>query len=251
MPIERQYYQDIHYKPYLFYVIFGVSADELQVSSQTHHVDALCENLQIQALYRKEHGEYMSSFFSGQLGAILKEENPALFEQCRQADQCLILRGDIEKDDTLDYMRNVIGILQALIEKGAIGILDLFTFSLYSPEAWTTRFFENDVNAQDHVMIFITEENDKYWLHTRGMIKFGRPDLSLFESDQEHLEIDKLILDQMIYYSGQGAFFDGEAIIHTDHSPYKVNCEFVPDWSNDDFNNAYTRIKTIEKVDLS
>lgn len=30
--MERKYYRDIGYKPFLFYVVFGVSAEELEVS---------------------------------------------------------------------------------------------------------------------------------------------------------------------------------------------------------------------------
>lgn len=37
--MNREYYKDIDYKPFLFYVIFGVSAEELQVSRKKHHID--------------------------------------------------------------------------------------------------------------------------------------------------------------------------------------------------------------------
>ena len=37
MSNERQYYEDIGYKPFLFYVVFGVSGDELEVSRSKHN----------------------------------------------------------------------------------------------------------------------------------------------------------------------------------------------------------------------
>lgn len=64
-------------------------------------------------------------------------------------------------------MRNVIGIIQALMEEGAAGVLDFPTFRLFSPEAWKEKFFEKEVNAQNHVVILYSEEQDGYWLHTR------------------------------------------------------------------------------------
>ncbi len=75
--MERKYYQDIGYKPFLFYVIFGVSGEDLEVSQKKHKVDELP------------------------------------------------------------------------------GILDPQVIKLYSPTQWTERFFNKEVNAQNHVMIYI------------------------------------------------------------------------------------------------
>ena len=41
--MKREYYQDIGYKPFLFYLVFGVSAEELEVSQKRHKVDELPE----------------------------------------------------------------------------------------------------------------------------------------------------------------------------------------------------------------
>ena len=41
--IKREYYKDVDYKPFLFYVIFGVRGDQLQVSASKHHVDGLSQ----------------------------------------------------------------------------------------------------------------------------------------------------------------------------------------------------------------
>ena len=40
--MKRDHYQDIGYKPFLFYLVFGVSAEELEVSQKRHKVDELC-----------------------------------------------------------------------------------------------------------------------------------------------------------------------------------------------------------------
>lgn len=247
--LERKYYQDINYKPYLFYVVFGVSGTDLKVSKDKHHVDEIPEKIEVISLNHLQHKEYIDGFFTGQLGRVMEEENPALFQQCRKQENCVILRGEVKDDTTLDYMRNVIGIIEAFVENGAVGILDLFTFSLFSPDKWSDRFFEKEINAQNHVMIFLSEDKDMYWLHTRGMIEFGRPDLSFLGSKHSLIDEYKTILDQMIYYSGEGAFFDGEIILHSNENKYKVLCEFVPDWDNDDFNNAHIDIKTIERIE--
>lgn len=237
---KREYYTDKGYKPYLFFAVFGVSGDELQVSQSRHHVDAFPAKLEMHSLNRREHADYIGGFFKGDPGSILKAADNELYEECLHAENCVIIRGEVEDDSSLDYMRNVIGIIQAFLEQGAAGVLDLLTFSLYSPEKWTERFFEKEVNAQDHAVILFSEEENGYWIHTRGMLAFGRPDCSIHSVREEDLDEYKQITDQIIFYGGQGVFFDGEFRLHTySGNTYKVKCTFINDSDNPDFNNAY------------
>ena len=249
--MKRDYYEDIGYKPFLFYVVFGVSGDDLKVSGSRHHVDGIPESLGIHALSRPEHADYLDSFLGGPMGKILSSQDSALYDVCAKAEKCVILKGEIQEDSTLDYMRNVIGIVEAFVENGAVGILDLLTFSLISPADWTGRFFEKDINAQNHVVILCSpEESGKsFWLHTRGMAKFGRPDISVHDVSEDKLNDYKQVIDQMVFYSGKGLFFKGSAKLHTfSGKAFSVTPEFVNDFENEDFNNAYYNVSSIEEV---
>ena len=240
----REHYKDIGYKPFLFYVIFGVTGDDMHPSQSRHHVDCLPEGLELHALSRPGHSDYMDGFFSGDLGIVLKESSMDLYKKCLAAENCIIIKGHIEEDSNLDYMRNVIGIIQALMDEGAVGVLDFQTFSLYSPEIWKDLFFEKEVNAQNHVVILYSEETDGYWLHTRGMAEFGRPDCSMSGVPYDQVEECQQIINQMIYYSGEGVFFSGEFRLHTfSGNTYKVTSHFVDDFDNNDFNNAYCEVE--------
>ena len=245
---DRKHYKDIGYKPFLFYVIFGVTGDDVHPSQSRHHVDCLPESLEIHALYRPDHSEYIDGFFGGDLGKVLKESSPDLYENCLAAENCIIIKGQIEEDSNLDYMRNAIGIIQALMEEGAVGVLDLPTFSLYSPESWKERFFEKEINAQNHVKILYSEEQDGFWLHTRGMAEFGRPDYSISGVEKEQFGEYTGIIDQMIFYGGEGVFFDGEFRLHTrSGNAYVVTSKFADDFDNDDFNNTYCEISVVQE----
>lgn len=90
--LEKKY-QDIDYKPVLFYVVFGVTVDELVVSQDKHHVDAIPEGLDISSLNREKHGDYMDGFLSEQLENILEKDNLEVFAACKNAENCLVLRG--------------------------------------------------------------------------------------------------------------------------------------------------------------
>ncbi|MBP5492265.1 MAG: hypothetical protein J6Y08_05415 [Clostridiales bacterium] len=248
--MKRQYYEDLGYKPFLFYIIFGVSADELQVSREKHKVDGLPEALEIRSLNRTEHAESIDGLIGGPIGNVLKATNGDLYETCKASEKCVFISGSVKEDSTLDYMRNVIGIIEAFIDQGAVGVLDLLTFSLYSPKEWTERFFDQKINAQKHVVILFSEEEDGNgtWLHTRGLAEFGRPDIGMHHVPKDKVNDYKQAIDQMVFYSGQGLFFKGKARLHTfSGKTIVVQPEFVNDFENDDYNNAYYNVKVVEE----
>lgn len=248
--MNRKYYKDIDYKPFLFYVIFGVSAEDLQVSRKKHHIDEFPAGLDMRMFNRKENADYMDGFFSGVMGTVLDEENHEVFEQCKNADMCVAISGEVKDDATFDYMRNVVGFIQAFVEKGVCGILDCLTFSLFAPDKWSEKYFEKEINAQDHAVILYSNEENRYWLHTRGMIKFGRPDISIENVRESELHDYEQIINQMIFYGGQGVLFDGKFKLHTsDGKIFLVQSEFVNDFDNDDFNNAYCKVVVLEETD--
>lgn len=107
--MERKYYEDIGYKPFLFFMVFGVSADELQVSREKHKVDGIPEGLDIASLTRPDHSDYIDSILGGEIGNQLMKADSDLYQKCKDTDKCIVLKGSIENDSTLDYMRNVIG----------------------------------------------------------------------------------------------------------------------------------------------
>ena len=162
--MKRDYYQDIGYKLFLFYLVFGVSAEELEVSQKRHKVDELPEGLDIRSFTREAQGEWIDRWFSGAYGSVMREADAVLFERCKAVENCVVLQGTVKNDSTLDYMRNVIGIIQAFVDKGAVGIMDPQTITLYAPEQWTERFFGQEVNAQKHVIVLCSREGESYWL---------------------------------------------------------------------------------------
>ena len=249
MSNERQYYEDIGYKPFLVYLIFGVSGDELEVSRYRHNVDGIPEGLEFVSLTRPEHSDYLDGILGGEMGKLLKRADSDLYEECKATDKVVFIKGEIKDDSTLDYMRNLIGICQAFFDKGAKGVLDLQTFTLYSPKAWTDRFFGKDVNAQNHVLIMFSKEEDGYWIHTRGMAEFGRPDYGISNVPEDKLEDYKQVVDQMVFYGGQGLFFKGSAKLHTfNGKTFRVSAEFVNDFENNDYNNAYYNVTVLEEL---
>lgn len=249
MDCIRHYYKSIDYKPILCYVIFGnfEKGKELEILSEKYHVNEFPAGLTMQMFEKGENDKALESFIGGSIGIVLEKENPMLYEKCKNAMTWVLIRGQVQKDNTFDYMRNVIGFIQTFIDNGAYGVFDFLTFSLIEPKKWTDRFFEKQINAQNHILMLISEQkNGLYWLHTKGMAKFGRPDMSIENVSKEELQQKKQIIDQLVYYAGEGAVFEKNIKVHTRDGQkkqvYSLEMEFVNDFENADFNNAFYKV---------
>lgn len=244
MNYERPYYEDLNYHPLLFYVVFGVKDEYLKVSKSRHHVDEFPAGLECVFNQKPDNEAYMSEMLGGTLGDILAEKNPDLYERIQQTDKWAIIGGEVVQDSDLNYMRNVIGFVQAFLDEGAIGVLDLQTFTLFSAEEWEQGIFGQEFDPYQHVTILVSEVVEGiYWLHTRGMRKFGRPDIGIENVDAEEIEDAAQVINQMIYYGSLGAFFSRATKLHTHTGKaYIVKPEFVEDFDNPDYNNAYYQL---------
>lgn len=97
-------------------------------------------------------------------------------------------------------------------------------------------------------MILCSKEDGGYWLHTRGMAEFGRPDIGIAGVPEEKVHDYTQVIDQMIYYGGEGVFFGGDTKLHTaDGKTFVVHPEFVKDFENEDYNNAYYKVTVGEE----
>ncbi|QUH20586.1 hypothetical protein [Alkaliphilus sp. B6464] len=110
----------------------------------------------------------MDALIGGTLGKVLNDNYHNLYEAIQKTDKCAVIRGEVQKDSDLHYIRNAIGFVQALVEKGVIVVLDLQTFTLYTPSEWTSKIFDPKFDPYTHVVILTSEmEDGSIWLHTQ------------------------------------------------------------------------------------
>ena len=253
MNTERPYYQDINYHPFLFYVVFGADCTSLSVSREKHRVSEFPKGLDLFMVQRPENNDYMDAMLGGSIADTLRRSEPELFDAALASDVWTVLRGEITNDATLGYMSNTIGIVQALAEQNAAAILDLQTFTLFSADEWNDTYFTQELDPCAHADILVSQtDSNTCWLHTRGMRKFGRPDISIENIPiNQCIETAKQIIDQMIFYGAQGAFFSRAVKLHThDGHACIVSPAFIEDMDDPDFNNCHYRILW-EECDIS
>jgi hypothetical protein len=79
------------------------------------------------------------------LGFFLKEKDLELYQRVVGSETCMVIQGKIEKSETLEYLKNAIGLVQCLFERGSIAILDMLTLTWYYPKEWSEKFFKNHI----------------------------------------------------------------------------------------------------------
>lgn len=241
---ERPYYQDTGRRPYLFYAAIGGQTKQLRISRSKHHVEEMPEGLMLSGLRRPEHDAYMDELLGGSLGSILDRQDHQLYEKAKAAQTWLVLQGEVQRDETLDYLRNAIGVVQAAVETGAVAVLDLQTMTLYGPEQWEREVFSPVFRPCEHAVILGSPEPEgTFWFHTRGMRKFGRPDVGLEGVPQAETGRAAAVLNQMIYYGALGAFFSRATGLHIgERETCIVHPELTGDLEDPDYNNEHYRL---------
>ena len=248
--MTRKHYEKIDYKPLIFFAIFDVSDGEFKITKEKHHVYGIPEGIEIQMFRRPDDDEYFKGFFGGSLGLVLYDSNKELYDKASEANNCVVVRGNVEDDTSFEYLRDVIGIVEAFAENGAIAVLDLLNMTFISPTEWRNMYFEQEINPVKHVNIFVSDDEEgTYWYHTRGLIKFGRPELSMHKIKREDIDKVKEIFDMLIEYEGHGVFFKEEVkVVTPENETYIIKTDFINDFENPDFNNAYYNLEIKEVI---
>jgi hypothetical protein len=116
-------------------------------------------------------------------------ESPDLAKAALAAPGFALLTGVARVAHSLDYLRDAVGIIEYLNSRGGVCVFDPATYQFWSPADWSERLFKPGAAVpHEHVIILETpdDDSDRAWIHTRGLRKFGRPDLSVHGVGADH-----------------------------------------------------------------
>ena len=223
----------------IFLEIYGSwSGAEMQVARAQHNSAGLPSELSAQLLPNN------SSYWDGPMARVLKEANPAAWQTARDAPQTLTIRGEIPDPSSLDYLRDVIGVVAAALENGGVAALDPQTLSIWENQQWRERFFDDPFEPTKHAVILVTPQDDgRVWLHTRGMRLFGRPDISCRDARPDELEGLQSIFNGLMRMMAAGALIpDGQPVRAAD-SDEILRCYNRGDLDDAEFNNRHLELE--------
>jgi hypothetical protein len=246
-PLEewpRRHYVPGGKNPFLFYVVYGRLDTTKIFSRETYRSDGIPSGIEAMTFGPTAHPEQVAVFREGYIWDELSTSDPGLADGIAAQDSCLVLRGEVIDPPTLDYFRDVIGVLTYCLDAGGVAIYDPQMFKYWAPTEWRSRVFDVRSSVpRHHVVILVSADADgTEWIHTRGMRKFGRPDLSIHNVDGRYKDSIVELCNRFIELLAFGSIvLDGQGI-RIDLLPPGMTCFLKGSEDDPDFNNEHIEI---------
>ncbi len=242
----REYYQSGGGEPFLFYVLFGsFEPDKPALSRSKYSTEGFPEGLDVMQYSRANQAEVLEGFCEGYLWETLRSENPDLAQLVLDSYECLAFRGQLEEQDSLNYFRDTIGIITYFFDHGGTCLYDPFMFKWWSKREWLEEVFEQEeFNVFDHTKILFSQEPEGMWYHTRGMRKFGRPDLSLKGMNDTNKDAAVEVIQRFMKFQALGGIVEEGRDVVVNGFPGGFKCYHKGDMEDPDFNNVHIAISS-------
>jgi hypothetical protein len=240
-----------HFQPgggdaHLFYKIHGDFAAPPAISRAKYRCAGVPAGCDLQLYHGAAAPDVLGlGLEDGWIGREFRAQHPKLAAEVANTDQCLVLRGVVPDPETLDYFRDAVGLVMALLDAGGIAVFDPHMFKWWSADEWRADAFEpSGAVPRHHAVILVSEEPNGRgrWFHTRGMRKFGRPDISVHEVGVELEEAVKDLCNRFIEMEAFGAVIPEGQPIKMSGLPTDWRCTHGGDLEDPDFNNVHIEI---------
>lgn len=242
----RPHYRGPGGRPFLFYVVYGSFPQMPALDRAKYRSNGPVPGLQLSHYGRDKQPDVLDGFRQGYLWDELKRHDPALAEVVAAADECMILRGELEDRGDLNYLRDTVGLLTFLLDHGGVCVYDPWMFRWWQPAAWKELIFQSGgAVPRQHVIILTSEEQEDAslrWFHTRGMRKFGRPDLSVHGVPPPHHVAVIDLCNRFIEFQACGGIIEEGQAIRMKTLPGCMTCRHAGDVDDPDFNNVHVEI---------
>ena len=106
----RPHYRQPGGKPFLFYVVYGTFGAFPALSAGEYRSGGIPDGFELARYEAEQHADVLARCQEGYLWEQLQSQNPNLASQVVASSGCLILRGDVEDSDSLNYLRDTVGL---------------------------------------------------------------------------------------------------------------------------------------------
>ena len=229
----------------LLYFVFGDFPRKLNVPLGKYASRGLPDGVQ---LYRHPHAQlrqWEGYPLGGALGEILREDSPQAVARAETAGEVLSVRGSVADPASLDYLRDTIGVVAGLLDLGGTSVVDPQMLSLFPAATWRGKYLvRNGAPPRSHVLILVNaDEGGGQWVHTRGMRKFARPDISLRQVPESQAERAGALCHKLAEMQALGAWIEDGQEIEIDGIPAPLTARHGGDLSDPRFNNSHIELR--------
>lgn len=186
------------------------------------------------------------SRWEGPLFELLLESNREVATAVREAPQVLSIRGEVADPASLDYLRDVTGLVMAALENGGAGVVAPQMLEVFSPAQWRESFFQPIMfEPTNHTVILASMEPNHggTWLHTRGMRIYGRPDISCHFVKAEEMQPMQSIFNGLIRMQAAGAMLPEGQPVQAVGLDGTLFCRHKGDLEDPEFNNLHLELE--------
>ena len=246
-----------HYRPgggdaTLYYAVYGAFEMPLDVSREKYRCDGVPAGVNVAHLTRDEQKDDFGKLLTGQFGKLLdKQRDKSTAKRVRKSSECLVLAGQIDDPPDLQYLRNTVGLIAYLFDNGAEAVCDVQSLRWFDRDTWRTYLFLPAAPLPlNHVSLI--EEADAQrgaprgsrWFHTRGMRKFGRPDISVRRVPSHFEETIRAMCHTLIESMAFGIQVpEGYEVAAL---PPGVTCHHAGSMDDPEFNNVHIDVRLPE-----
>ena len=243
----RQYFEPGGGDAHLFYKIHGAfSAAPPAISRARYRTAGVPDGCDLMLYTRASNPEALASGLLADewIGDELRRTRGQLARDLAATDQCLVLHGVVADPPNLDYFRDAVGVVMGLLDSGGIAVFDPHMFTWWSAAEWRERAFEPaGAVPRHHVTILVSDdEAGGRWYHTRGMLKFGRPDLSIHAVPPELEAAVEDLCNRFIELQAFGGVVPEGQAITMSTLPSGWRCHHRGSLDDPDFNNRHIDI---------
>jgi hypothetical protein len=237
-----------HFKPgggsaMVFFALYGKFGPmQIQISREIYRTAGVPAGIVIKKLESGPHQDL--PFTRGSFARLLEPEEPALFLGIQNASECIVIQGEVPDPGDLNYLRDSIGLVMYFLDHGAMAVMDPQRLRLYDTARWKREMFApQPPNWLHHSIILASDEpGGARWLHTRGLRKFGRPDLSMHGVSAEQQRIVVELFNKLIILQAEGArIAEGEELT-IDGMTGRLICRYGGSLEDPNFNNVHVEI---------
>ena len=243
----RSQWSDSGTQAFLLWFVFGDFEPDFEIDAPRYRTRGTPPGVAVTRYANDALAKWDGYPLAGSLGSLLYDENSRLFEHAKKADQCIMLRGTIADPPDLDALRDLIGTITALTDLGGIAIIDPQTLSMFNADQWRRRFFSNATfNARDHVLILGNEDHraaSRLHVHTRGLRKFARPDISIRNVPPNAATIAGELAERFLDFQAQGGMVEDGHIVEIDGAPAGLVARVAGTFDDPEFNNRHLALR--------
>ncbi|HVB84078.1 MAG TPA: hypothetical protein VND63_04280 [Rhodanobacteraceae bacterium] len=196
----------------LLWFVFGDFPRQLPIDGAAWRTRGLPTGAEIGRYGRHELERWPGYPLTGALGDLLREDDPALAAHAAGAPEGFVIRAELADAPDLDALRDGIGLVSALMATGGVAAVDPQLLTAFDAVAWRARFFARPhFDVRDHVLMLCDADAQvpgRLHVHTRGLRKFARPDLSLRRVPAAARDTAGELLQRLAEWQALGGRFD-------------------------------------------